>query len=214
MWFLFSCLVTSCKRKFWTMGIAEDFADAWFKTHIHRRRKEQLLITEATELPYIILSPAEMNKNETAVRKGKVTVEQPQIILPGQSRRIADFSKLEEEKFRDIKNSLILGRLIKFPAGRYRHLSYALDINPVSVKVLTEEWFTRLEQENDGVTGLVSTCAQNWQLALLVYIAQTVGRSMYSDIDAVLQKLLGITTSSDSQQYPERGGPRDSEFYL
>lgn len=49
-------------------------------------------MTATTELPYILLSPAEINQRETSVRRGTLSVEKPQIIVPGQNRNIADFT--------------------------------------------------------------------------------------------------------------------------
>ncbi|GJQ13690.1 hypothetical protein GpartN1_g5481.t1 [Galdieria partita] len=207
-----------CKRSNvntkWRMGIAEEFAEAWFNTSVHRRRREQLLVTATTELPYVLLSPAEINKQETSVRRGTLSVEKPQIIVPGQKQSIADFTKLDEEKFEDIRNSLILARFVKFPTGRYLHQSYHLDIVDTPLEALTEKWIQKLEQQEDRTTGLITTKASSWRLALLVYVAQTVGRSMHKDLDALLEKILGVSVHSDPSSFPPRGGPRDSEFYL
>jgi hypothetical protein len=82
---------TNLKRK-WKMGIVEEFAEAWLNTSVHRRRRKQLLVTSTTELPYVLLSPAEINKQETSVRRGTLSVEKPQIIVPGHKQNIADFT--------------------------------------------------------------------------------------------------------------------------
>jgi len=205
---------TNLKRK-WKMGIVEEFAEAWLNTSVHRRRRKQLLVTSTTELPYVLLSPAEINKQETSVRRGTLSVEKPQIIVPGHKQNIADFTKLDDERFEDIRNSLILARFVKFPSGRYRNRSYQLDIVDSPVEALAEKWNEQLEKEQDETTGLISTrLSSSWRLALVVYVAQTVGSCMYRDLDAVLQKILGISVESDSSTFPPRGGPRDSEFYL
>ncbi|EME32071.1 hypothetical protein Gasu2_10930 [Galdieria sulphuraria] len=208
-----NCKPVSVNRK-WHMGIAEEFAEAWFNTSVHRRRREQLLVTATTELPYVLLSPAEINKQETSVRRGTLSVEKPQIIVPGQNQRIADFTKLDDEKFEDIRNSLILARFVKFPSGRYLHQSYQLDIVDTPIETLTESWNQKLEQQQDQTTGLITTRVPSWRLALLVYVAQTVGKSMHKDLDALLEKILGVSFQSDPSSFPPRGGPRDSEFYL
>lgn len=57
--------------------------------HVYRK---QLLVTSTTELPYVLLSPAEINKQETSVRRGTLSVEKPQIIVPGHKQNIADFT--------------------------------------------------------------------------------------------------------------------------
>lgn len=108
----------------------------------------------------------------------------------------------------------MLARFVKFPSGRYLHRSYHLDIVDTPLEALTETWNQRLEQQKDETTGLISTKASSWRLALIVYVAQTVGRSLHKDLDIVLEKMLGISTETDSSNFPPRGGPRDSEFYF
>jgi hypothetical protein len=64
------------------MNIQDGWEKALKNTRIIRPRSKDLLTFEATEVPYILLSESSVNLGDTVVRKGRMMVEKPAIILP------------------------------------------------------------------------------------------------------------------------------------
>ena len=82
------------------MDITDRWEKALKKTEIIRSRVQALSTFEATELPYIFLAESSVNIGDSVVRKGKILVEKPNIIMPENLPFLEgfDFDKVQKLK--------------------------------------------------------------------------------------------------------------------
>ncbi len=67
------------------MNIQDAWEKALKKTKIIRPRAQELQTFSDTNLPYVFLAEALVNRGDTIVRQGEIKVEKPAIILPSNS---------------------------------------------------------------------------------------------------------------------------------
>ena len=168
------------------MGLHEDFAKALSETKIHRHRDTQLLTFGSTELPYIMLGESAVNIGDTVVRRGVVRVEKPQLIL---LRDPMEFEGFEyESNPSEASAFLALGRMASFPPGKYSNIEHRMEVFEGGLEKAIEHYDRRLDENDDGLTGLVTGPADFWALSLFVYVGKTVARSAPTDMNEMIRR--------------------------
>src|SRR5512141_1841224 len=110
-----------------------DFQEAWDRalkeTDIVRSRVSSLHTFDDTRVPYIFLSPSEINDGDTVVRRGQIVVQKPALILPPNIPQLEGF---EFEKESGVNENAVLNFLlvrgISLPSLKYNNKTYSLDI--------------------------------------------------------------------------------------
>ncbi len=161
------------------------------ETRIIKYRLRNLLAFDSTELPYISLAPSSVNLGDTVVRKGKVIVHRPLIILP--QGPFAQFEGFDfEEDFNltgeDIRRFLLM-RGISFPTLKYKNETYTLDIFEGELEKAVAYFSDELERREDVHSGLIAGPEDAWQFSVLIYVAAMAVRSASSDIEQILGEL-------------------------
>jgi len=161
--------------------------DSWEKalkaTEIIRPRVQPLATFEATQIPYIFLAESAVNRGDTVVRKGAVTVEKPSIILPP---NLPQFEGFEFEKhfsgIEDYLTTFLLVRGIRFPSMKYENKIASLDIREEKLPRAVEFFSRMLEREENVSSGLVIGPEDCWQFSVLIFVCSQVVRSAEGDI--------------------------------
>lgn len=172
-----------------------DVEDKWEKavreTKIIRYRLRNLLAFDSTELSYIFLASSTVNLGDTVVRKGKVIVHRPLIILPhGSSAQFEGFDFWDDFNLSgdDIRRFLLM-RGLSFPALKYKNETYNLDIFEGGIEKAAGYFSDQLERKEDIHSGLLTGPEDTWQFSVLIYVAAMAARSASSDIEKIIEEL-------------------------
>lgn len=170
-----------------------DMQEAWQRaiknTEIMRTRVRFLETFTHTELPYTFLAESVLNIGDTVVRKGKILVEKPTIILPGNPPQLQGFDfedilSMDSNKVIDF----LLIRGVRFPSLKYNNLTSSVDIYEGPLKKAIEHYKNQLQRIEDTTTGLVIGPEDCWQFSVLIFIATMVSRSAEEDIKRLLDR--------------------------
>ena len=165
--------------------------DAWEKalrsTKIIRSRAHDLQTFSDTKLPYTLLSEAMVNRGDTVVRKGEVTVAKPAIVLPHDIPIFEgfDFEK-DFELGQDIITNFFLVRGVTFPSMKYDNKTNRLDIFNGHIDKAIGHYSDALQRREDVHSGLIVAPEDCWQFSLLIFICTQVAKSANSDIRRLL----------------------------
>lgn len=169
------------------MDIQERWEKAVKHTEIIRSRITPLLTFHTTELPYIFLAESDINVGDTVVRKGRVNVEKPSIILPGD---IAQFEGFEFEKDYSISHDMIttflLVRGVRFPSLKYSNQVCEIDVYEGSLQKAIDLYSDHLQKSEDVHSGLIVGPEDCWQFSVLIFVCGMVARSANEDIRRIL----------------------------
>jgi len=163
------------------MELHEAFQKALHTTQILRCRQPNLFFASETVLPFVLLSESVMNDGDTVVRTGKVTVDRPTIIVPGEDVMFEGFED-EDQQFQ----FKMLGRMVKLPRGKYSLNDCKMEVIERSIARAVDEW--RRELDDDAETGLCVCSPDIWQLSVVVYVGNMVVRSAGSDLDDFVRR--------------------------
>lgn len=165
------------------MNIHDSWEKALKSTEIHRPRVQPLQTFEATQIPYVFLAESVVNKGDTVVRTGEVTVEKPSIILPP---HLPQFEGFEFDKqfagVEDYLTTFLLVRGIRFPSMKYENKVASLDVREEKLSKAIEFFSHKLQHQENVTTGLVIGPEDCWQFSVLIFICSQIARSAEGDI--------------------------------
>lgn len=172
------------------MDIQESWEKALKNTEIIRSRVKALLTFTTTDLPYILLSKSAVNLGDTVVRKGKVLLEKPSLILPSHLPQFEGFDFEKELHLNeDTITNFLLIRGVKFPSFRYNNQTYSLDIYEGNLDRAIKHFSNQLQRKEDVHSGLIVGPEDCWQFSLLIFICSMVVKSADGDIKNILEDL-------------------------
>ncbi len=165
------------------MNIHELWERAARETKIIRPRVKTLSTIAATELPYILLSESVVNRGDTVVRKGKISVEKPTLVLPHDIPQFEGFDFEKELKYsQDTIINFLLVRGIKFPSLKYSHASSSLNVFEGDIRKAIAKFSNELARKEDVDAGLISGPDDCWPFSVLIFVCGQVIRSAPNDI--------------------------------
>lgn len=171
------------------MDIEKLWEQAKDKTEVVRGRVKALSTYDQTPVPYIFLAESSVNEGNTVVRKGKIIVEKPLIVLPQDMPQFEGFDFEETfEVSQELVQTFFLMRGIRFPSLKYNNTIYELDLDERSLSSCVEAYRKQLEKKENVSTALLLGPEDCWQFSLLFYIASLVGRCAQSDIMNLLNR--------------------------
>lgn len=170
------------------MDIQESWEKALGNTDIVRSRIKPLMTFEDTELPYIFLSKSLVNNGDTVVRKGKVLVQKPAIVLPHQLPQLFGFDFSELGVTDDSIINFFLLRGIRFPSLKYANEPYALDLIESSLAETKNKFARALQQREDVQTGLILGLDDTWAFSLLIFVASMIERGAENDLRKIFER--------------------------
>ena len=173
------------------MSLEELWQKAVSKTEVHRARLRTLYTFDQTVLPYVYLAESVVNIGDVVVRKGKVIVEKPIILLPGNMPQFEGF-EIEDKSFEANSDSVamfLFMRGISFPSMKYSNQTSKLDVIPGPLSKAVSRFKRELEKKEDISTGLIVSSEDCWQFSLLIYAAALAAKSVPEDIKNILKRM-------------------------
>jgi hypothetical protein len=161
--------------------------DLWEKaareTKIIRPRLKSLSVSSVTELPYTLLSESMVNRGDTVVRKGKISVDKPTLLVPPNIPHFEGFDFENELKLnQDTVINFLLVRGIKFPSFKYSHEVSSLDLFEGHIKKAIGKFSDELARKEDVDRGLITGPDDCWPFSILIFVCTQVIRSAPNDI--------------------------------
>ncbi|OQX53288.1 MAG: hypothetical protein B5M48_03630 [Candidatus Omnitrophica bacterium 4484_213] len=171
------------------MDIEEKWEKALSKTEILRSRLRELLTFQPTDLPYIFLGESAINVGDTVVRRGKVIIDKPLLILPPHYPQFEgfNFQKDLESNEERIRTFLLL-RGLSFPSLKYTNEISSLEIQEGGLDKVSKKFNLVLEREEDVQTGLILGPEDCWQFSVIIYTGSLMLKSASGDIKRILEK--------------------------
>jgi len=116
------------------MDIEQLWEKAKERTEVVRGRAKGLSTFSDTTVPYIFLAESAVNEGDTVVRKGKIIVDKPMIILPQDLPVFEGFDFEKELRLgQDLVQTFFLMRGLKFPSLRYNNTVYELEVEELAL---------------------------------------------------------------------------------
>ena len=171
------------------MDIEKAWEHALRKTEIIRSRVRPLLATEATRVPYILLSESTINDGDTVVRKGEVIVEKPALIIPPNNPQFNGFEFGEDQSVD--QNSLVnflLVRGVSIPSLKYDNKTSFLDVYEGKLSKAIKDHKDDLLKAENVSTGLLACPEDVWQFSLLIFICSQIARNADMDIKRLIDE--------------------------
>ena len=157
-------------------------------TEVLRMRLPELPTFEAADVPYVFLAESSVNRGDTVVRKGNVTIERPAIVLPNFSPQFEGFEfDTNPEINADAVATLLLVRGIHFPSLRYHHQVGSLDVVDGALQKAIDNAQDQLRRAEDTKTGLVIGSEDAWQFSILLLVGAMVVRQAEGDLRRILE---------------------------
>jgi hypothetical protein len=170
-----------------------DITAAWEKalreTDIVRSRITGLQTFSETHVPYILLSPSEINEGDTVVRSGEVLVHRPSLILPPNIPQLEGFNLEGEGPFNeDTMINFLLVRGITMPSMKYDNKVFSLNVFEGKIQDAIGTYGNRLQREENTATGLICGPDEVWQLSLLIFVCSQIAKNSSVDIRRLLDE--------------------------
>ncbi|HAW49698.1 TPA: hypothetical protein DCX16_01925 [bacterium] len=167
------------------MTLEEFWEKARNETQVLRARAKPLSDLQSTIIDYLLLAESQANPGNTVVRKGKVWVHKPLIILP---KEVPIFEGFDFEDMDDVPSFMFM-RGVQFPALKYSNIIDSIEIYRGVLSSAIDDFMERLQQMEDIKTGLIKGIEQGWQFSVLIYVAFLVLRQVPSDIRRIIEDI-------------------------
>jgi len=170
-----------------------DVHSAWEKalreTNIIRSRITGLQTFGETQVPYILLSPSEVNEGDTVARTGQVLVHRPSLILPPNIPQLEGFNFDDKDSFQeDTMINFLMVRGISLPSMKYDNKIFSLNVFEGKIDDAIGFYGNQLQREENTSTGLICGPAQVWQFSLLIFICSQIAKNSSTDIRRLLDE--------------------------
>lgn len=169
-----------------------DFHEAWARalkeTEIIRSRVLSLPTYDDVQVPYIFLSPSTLTEGDTVVRRGKILVQRPALMLPPNIPQLEGFNF--QKDIGETDNSVLsflLVRGITLPSLKYNNQTYSLDVFEGDVRRAVSYFANQLEREEDVATGLLLGHEDVWQFSVLIFICSQIARNTEADLRRLME---------------------------
>ncbi len=172
------------------MDVEQLWEKAKEKTEVIRGRAKELSTFASTEVPYIFLAESVVNEGHTVIRKGKVIIERPMIVLPDNMPQFEGFEFEKEMAIdQDVVQMFFLMRGIKFPSLKYNNTVEELDLEEGALSKTTGKYKKQLEKEENVSKTLILGPEDCWQFSILLYMASLIGRCARNDIINLMDRM-------------------------
>jgi len=171
------------------MDIDKRWQKALSKTEILRMRLRSLQTFEHTQLPYTFLAESVVNPGDVVVRKGRVVVDKPLIIKPGDFPHFEGFDfKKDYDVEDDSVTTFLFLRGVAFPSLKYSNEVATLDVHSGPLSKIIKRSREGLQRAEDVASGLIVAPEDCWQFSVLIYVAALAAKSIPDDIKNILKK--------------------------
>ncbi len=170
---------------------AMEFHEAWARalkeTEIIRSRVLSLPTYDDSHVPYLFLSPSTLNEGDTVVRRGKILVQRPALMLPPNIPQLEGFDIQKNEGETDSSvMSFLLVRGITIPSLKYNNQTHSLDVFEGDVRQAVSYFANQMEREEDVATGLLLGHEDVWQFSVLIFVCSQIARNTEVDLKRLM----------------------------
>ena len=175
------------------MNSAEMFQAALETTDIIKERKYSLFTFGITKLPYFFVGRSEFDPHDTVIREGRVVVEKPHIIVPGNNPMFEGFEFDEDMPVDegDIKY-ILMSRRIQLPSLRYINSEQSMDVENIAVDEKVSQLCNRLDSGSDTITAVIRGESRFFPLPLIIYVGKMILRSTGDNLTELFEKSGGL----------------------
>ncbi|MBD3379017.1 MAG: hypothetical protein GF408_00955 [Candidatus Omnitrophica bacterium] len=174
------------------MNIEQLWQKAQERTEIIRGRVKGLSTFGNTKVPYVFLGESSVNEGHVVVRKGRIIIEKPMIVLPENMPQFEGFEFEEDiEGGLDAVHTFFYMRGIRFPSLKYNNTVDRLELEENSLSKSIEKHKSALEKKENVSTALIVGPEDCWQFSVLLHMAALIGRSAKTDIIHLLDRING-----------------------
>ena len=171
------------------MDIEQRWEKAQEKTEIIRGRVQSLPTFSHARVPYIFLGESSLHEGHTLIRKGRVLLEKPMILLPEDLPTFEGFDFEEDLGLEEgAMQMFFLMRGIRFPSLKYNHTVEHFELEEIKLSKCVEKYKRILEKEENVKTALIVGPEDCWQFSILIYMASLAGRCARIDIRNLMDK--------------------------
>lgn len=171
------------------MDFEKNWETALKTTEIIRGRIQPLSSLGVTLLPYVFLSEVLADSKSTLVRKGRIEVGKPSLLLPPNTPQFEGFEMSSSVKT-DVDSfmSFLLVRGVRFPSLKYNNIAGDLSVFDGRLSGAVKHHQNILEREENLTTGLIVGKEQCWQFAVIIFAASQMLKSADGDIRRLLDE--------------------------
>jgi len=156
-------------------------------TEIIRARIQMLHTNADTSVSYIMLSESSINLGDTVVRKGKINVDRPALIVPPNNPQFKGFEFEDESSISpDSIINFLLIRGISIPSLHYDNRTSSLDVYEDKLSSAVKHYEDLLQREENTKSGLIIGPEDCWQFSLLIFICSQIAKNADNDIRRLL----------------------------
>lgn len=172
------------------MDLEKKWEKAVKNTKLKRQRLASLNTFKITNIHYILIGESALNTGDCVVRKGKISVDRPMLVMPEYFPQFEGFNLQKDMEIdQDLLRSFLLMRGIRFPSLKYNNELYSLDIMEKSLEETIKFYLNLMERKEDIKTGLIVGPEDCWQLSLIIYVATLASKSVNSDIQNIIDRI-------------------------
>jgi len=166
----------------------EKFKNFWRQTEIIREYQRILFTFGDMELPYVFVAESKQLADRTMVRKGKVFLQKPRIVLP-EGRKGLEFEGFEHSDFLG-REAAYLFRAAKLPFSQVTNRPIADEkLEYGKVSAVLEQINKQMDNQNDTETGLIKGPLEGADVSLIRYSFGLAIKSAPENINEFLEHI-------------------------
>ena len=166
----------------------EKFKHYWRQTEIIREYQRILFTFGDMELPYVFVAESKQLADRTMVRRGKVFLQKPRIVLPESGKRM-EFEGFEHPNILG-REAAYLFRAAKLPFSHISNRPIADEkLEYGNVSAILEKINSQMDHHNDTDTGLIKGPLEGADVSLIRYSFGLAIKSAPENINEFLEHL-------------------------
>ena len=172
------------------MSIEGLWEESLKNTEIVRLPIKRLLTFGDTRFSYIFLASSLVNKGDTVVRKGKLEIDKPRLILPKGGPAFEGFDSENAQGIHDEQlRSFFYVRGLSLPSLMYKNESYETDVFEGSLAKAEKAYLDYIRSEESISTGLVVGKDTSWQFSVLLMGCHLIDTHIDNDLREILNRI-------------------------
>ena len=172
------------------MSLEQLWNEALRKTEIVRLPLKRLHTFGSTRLEYIFLASSTVNQGDTVVRKGKLDIDRPQLVLPNHGPTFEGFTSESSSEIKDDQlASFFYLRGIRFPQFAYKNEPYDVDVYEGSVARAEKTYSDQIRMHEKIATGIVVGEDFSWQFSVILLGCHMIDAHVDSDLKVILDRI-------------------------
>ena len=171
------------------MSMEELWYEAIKTTEIVRLPMKKLLTFGMTSFDYVILSQSLVNEGDTVVRKGRMDIDKPQLLLPRNMPQFEGFQTEASPVSDEDLMSFFYVRGISFPSLKYRNEPYDLSLYEGSLVQAEKTYVDEVRTREDVGTGVVIGNDDSWQFSVILLGCHMIENALDADLKAIIERV-------------------------